>query len=303
MPSRVNAIDGSRQALLLKRMLLVGACALTLAACGTMDGGVNGARGPRFAELDDPNNANPNAASNNIASLTEVVNRNPNDALALNTRGAAYARAGRFSEAIADFNRAIQLDPNLAPAFLNRGLANRQTGKADLAMQDFNRPSRSTPITAPPIWRAATWCGPGRPAGGHRRLQPRHPAQSRGAEAYHGRGLAYQALGDHNRAISDFDAAIDRNPYVVPPYMGRGQSLIAVGKFAPAIEDYNAALNIDAKNGDAWAQRGIAQERLGQAKDANESYQKALLVDPNNRIASEGARRTGGGGGGGGWFR
>jgi tetratricopeptide (TPR) repeat protein len=116
--------------------------ALTLAACETVGGGVQ-VRGPQFAELDDPQNANPNAASNNISSLSEVISRNPNDAGALNLRGAAYARAGRFSEAIRDFDRAIQLDPNLAAAFLNRGLASRQAGRNDAAMNDFNRASLS----------------------------------------------------------------------------------------------------------------------------------------------------------------
>jgi cytochrome c-type biogenesis protein CcmH/NrfG len=97
--------------------LVVAGLAVALAGCGTFDGGVGGAgqRGPRFAELDDPNNANPNASQNNIGSLTEVITRNPNDATAYNTRGAAYARAGRFNEAISDFNRAIQLDPNQPP--------------------------------------------------------------------------------------------------------------------------------------------------------------------------------------------
>ncbi len=36
------------------------------------------------------------AQTTNIASLTEVVNRNPGDARAYNTRGAAYARIGAF---------------------------------------------------------------------------------------------------------------------------------------------------------------------------------------------------------------
>ncbi|MGL5136933.1 MAG: tetratricopeptide repeat protein, partial [Beijerinckiaceae bacterium] len=111
------------------------ALVLGVAACETIGGGVQtgGARGPQVAELDDPNNANPNAATNNIGSLTEVIRANPSDATAYNTRGAAYARAGRFAEAIADFNKAVQLDANLAPAFLNRGLASRQSGRGDQA--------------------------------------------------------------------------------------------------------------------------------------------------------------------------
>ena len=45
----------------------------------------------------------------NIESLTDVIARNPNDSEAYNTRGAAYARIGNFTDAIADFTKAVQL--------------------------------------------------------------------------------------------------------------------------------------------------------------------------------------------------
>ena len=69
------------------------------------------------------------SASANLASLTDVVQRNPSDAGALNTRGAAYARIGRYQEAIADFNAALKIEPNMATALTNRALANRQIGR------------------------------------------------------------------------------------------------------------------------------------------------------------------------------
>jgi Tfp pilus assembly protein PilF len=177
----VELLDSTRS--WLKRGVIAAGCALALAACVSPLESGSGQRGPRFAEVDDPNNANPNAATNNIGSLSEVISRNPNDATAYNTRGAAYARAGRYSEAMSDFNRAVQLDPNLAPAFLNRGLASRQTGRNDAAMQDFNRaisidanygpaylartsrsatmsaplPISTAPSTAIPMSRRPTW--------------------------------------------------------------------------------------------------------------------------------------------------
>ena len=75
----------------------------------------------------------------NIGALSEVVRSRPNDPTAYNTRGAAYARVGRYSEALGDFNRALQLDPNYAPAYTNRALAYRQTNRNDQALADFSR--------------------------------------------------------------------------------------------------------------------------------------------------------------------
>ena len=87
----------------------VATCALLLAGCETMSSGF-GNSGPKIAEVEAPDAS----FSENIESLSEVVKRNPNSAEAYNTRGTAFARVGRYPEAIADFTQAIRLDPNHA---------------------------------------------------------------------------------------------------------------------------------------------------------------------------------------------
>ena len=70
--------------------------AALLAGCAT------GGLGSAVPEEQDSQAASPA----NIASLTEVVQRNPNDAQAYNVRGSVLGRAGRNQEALADFDRA-----------------------------------------------------------------------------------------------------------------------------------------------------------------------------------------------------
>src|SRR5262249_45825977 len=79
------------------------------------------------------------ASPANIASLTEVVTRNPNDAQAYNVRGSVLGRAGRNQEALADFNRAVELDPNYAQAYANRGQVHRQMNRQEAALADYNK--------------------------------------------------------------------------------------------------------------------------------------------------------------------
>ena len=79
------------------------------------------------------------ASPSNIASLTGVVQRNPNDPQAVNMRGTVFGQAGRNQEALADFNKAISLDPNYTQAYANRALIYRKTGKLDLALADYNK--------------------------------------------------------------------------------------------------------------------------------------------------------------------
>ena len=50
------------------------------------------------------------------------------DAGALNSRGFAYLRLGRFDEAIADYNAALKSNPKLASALYGRGLAKQKKG-------------------------------------------------------------------------------------------------------------------------------------------------------------------------------
>src|SRR6185437_2545512 len=66
-----------------------------LAGCESMSN--VGSHGTGVAELATES---PQEASTNIASLTEVIKNHPNSAVAYNTRGVAYARIGRFQEAV-----------------------------------------------------------------------------------------------------------------------------------------------------------------------------------------------------------
>ena len=137
------------------------------------------------------------SASANLASLTDVVQRNPSDAGALNTRGAAYARIGRYQEAIADFNAALKIEPNMATALTNRALANRQIGRTDAALQDFNHAIEANPKhTAAYLGRANLLRTQGSLDQAMSdltqviRLNPENP------QAFHARGLIRQRQGD-----------------------------------------------------------------------------------------------------------
>ena len=85
-----------------------------------------------------------------------------------------------------------------------------------------------------------------------------------------------EARREHQRAVTDFDNAIDRDPFAAAPYQARGQGLVQLGKYNLAMEDFNAALNVDNRNADGWAGLGVAYEKSGNRMKASESYQRAL---------------------------
>ena len=83
--------------------------ALTGLALGGCSSIMNMPGGP----VDEPTLA---ASPANLASLTDVVSKNPNDPQAYNMRGSVLGQSGRYQEALADFDKAIALDPNYSQA-------------------------------------------------------------------------------------------------------------------------------------------------------------------------------------------
>jgi tetratricopeptide (TPR) repeat protein len=127
-----------------------------------------------------------------IKDFTQAINLNPNDAEAYNNRGNVYSnrdhdyaeKGDDFFRAIADYNQAIHLNPNYAEAYNNRGktFANNKRyggmfilGFTDLAIADYTQAIS---------------------------LNPNY------AEAYKNRGDAYVFQSDYDKAIADYETAL-----------------------------------------------------------------------------------------------
>lgn len=70
---------------------------------------------------------------------TEVLEKNPNSAAALNGRGMAYDDLNRPDEALADLNKAIKLSPKFADAYNNRGEVQRKRKQYPKALSDYRK--------------------------------------------------------------------------------------------------------------------------------------------------------------------
>lgn len=72
-----------------------------------------------------------------LADYDEALRINPNNAVALNNRGATYTSKGEYDRAIQDLDLAIKLKPDYARAFRNRGDAYRGKGDREHAIADY----------------------------------------------------------------------------------------------------------------------------------------------------------------------
>lgn len=105
------------------------------------------------------------------------------------------------------------------------------------------------------------------------------------ARVFSSRGLAYQALKEHGKALDDFSNAMrldDRNPEFP---MHRGRLYLAMGQYDRAREDLSTVLDMDPRNPEAYAARGKASLEAGAFDQAAEDLEQAVKIQSRNATA------------------
>ncbi len=118
--------------------------------------------------------AQPKTYQEVITALTQVLEKNPQDAQAHRKRGIAYAHIGEYASALTDLNRSIALNDADAEAHNQRGIVHFKLGRYPQAMADFNQAIAKQPKLA---------------------------------ESYNNRGVLYKTLGNYQRALTDLRQA------------------------------------------------------------------------------------------------
>ena len=101
------------------------------------------------------------------------------------------------------------------------------------------------------------------------------------ANAYYNRGNAKDELGQHFAAISDYDKAIQLDPNFAKAYNNRGLSKGKLGQHFAAISDYDKAIQLKPDYAWAYHQRGNAKFNLGEYFAAISDYDKAIQLKPD----------------------
>jgi tetratricopeptide (TPR) repeat protein len=99
------------------------------------------------------------------------------------------------------------------------------------------------------------------------------------AKAYHGRGAAWSALGCDEEALADFSTALSIDPRLPQAYLGRAGIWFRKGDLERADADYSAAVRIvDLET--AYYNRAKVRQARGDLKGAGEDYRRALRINP-----------------------
>ena len=93
-------------------------------------------------------------------------------------------------------------------------------------------------------------------------------------------GSSHLNRGKPEKALQDFNRAIEIDPTHFDGYRGRADALNTLGRYAEAIQDYNKALEIKPELATAYVNRAIAYSHLKEYEKAIADYEKGLALDP-----------------------
>jgi len=92
------------------------------------------------------------------------------------------------------------------------------------------------------------------------------------------RAIAYFAVKNYGRAISDYTRAIERSPRSPEIYYNRAITHEKAGKFIKAIEDYTNAVSVDPQYGKAYCNRASLLWSQGETKQALDDMKRAARL-------------------------
>ena len=100
-------------------------------------------------------------------------------------------------------------------------------------------------------------------------------------EAYQIRGLIFYNLMDYQKAIENYNKAIENisnNPMV---YLNIGKSYYKLNDYTKSVNAYNKAIELDPKSAISYTNRGLSYYSLKDYQNTLKDFNKAIQLDPN----------------------
>jgi tetratricopeptide (TPR) repeat protein len=112
------------------------------------------------------------------------------------------------------------------------------------------------------------------------------------ARIYSNRGIAYRELNEREKALEDFNRAIELDPDDARAYGNRGITQRVLKRDEQALADLNRALSLDDTMDWVHVARGEVYRHLGEYQRALEDFNRAITIDPDYAAAYAGRGRV-----------
>src|SRR5438067_10105828 len=174
----------------------------------------------------------------------------PRTAEDFNKRGLQNLKKGKYEDAVKDFTQAVELSSHL----ISNGQLKRRMGNFSNSYNSIDKGENES----------------------IRVIDPRTAA------ALVNRGHAYMSQGDIDKAIDDFNQALNISPAFALAYFSRGTVWAIKKNLRLALMDYDKLLRIDAKFVAGFLGRGAVRIDMNDVDGAFADFNRALIIDPDN---------------------
>jgi len=151
-------------------------------------------------------------------------------------KGVAYYNLMKqmANEAISNYNTVIELKPTVS-AYRGLGAVYLSLGESEKAKEAFEKALEMDNTTIE--------------EGTYKRMERK----------YYSRGLTYYEMREYDKAISDFNKAIELKPDYAEAYRDLGKAYVAIGDTAKATEAFETAISLFEEQGNSYAAKQVRQ--------------------------------------------
>ena len=163
-----------------------------------------------------------------VDAFSVAIRIDPSRALLFDRRAEAYGLLGEYRLAIEDYASMIQLNPNDAQAYIRKAIVLFASGRLEEAIQDFDQTIKLHDRSIEYLKK-------------YDNFEEAAKINLDLAMAYNNRASAYYQLGRVDRAIEDYDRAIQLSPRTAEFYANRAFAYKLLNKGAEARRDIEQA--------------------------------------------------------------
>ncbi len=219
-----------------------------------------------------------------IVDYDRAIQLDPADPESHYERALAYAQTGRGSPALADLEQTLRLKPDHVQALMLRGMIRVATGDEAAGSQDFAAARRLAPENPDLLLEAAhALAEAGKLDQAIAQLDAwleKYPKEERRAATLLERcRLRAMTNVDLPMALIDCDMALKKGERTSIGYGTRALVHLLLGAHEKAIDDYDEALDLQPKDASSLYGRGLARLRQGQAEEGEQDIAAALAID------------------------
>lgn len=217
---------------------------------------------------------------------TDVIKKQPNNALAYNNMAYYYSQQNQPEKALVNYNVAIELQPQKAQAYNNRGKIYFDRSEFEKALNDYNSSLSLEPEYSDALAnRGAVYGATKQYEKAIEDLTKAMKIDATNSNVISNRAYVFYQMKEFEKAISDCKLYLQLKPNDAEVINLTGLCHANLNDYESAINEYNKAIQIKPANGLFYLNRSFAMNSIGDKstalKDAQQALKFGFKVDEN----------------------